>query len=51
MVVIGRGKGEVLHNAHESREQAEIAYADREIVLQLASKIAGENQELMRRLA
>lgn len=50
MVVIGRGKGEVLHNANE-REQSEIAYADRDVVLQLASKIAGENQELMRRLA
>lgn len=51
MVVIGRGKSEPLRDANESVQKDEIRYADRETVLVLASKIAGENTELMRRLA
>jgi len=51
MVVIGRGKGEPLYDANERVQTEEIRYADRETVLELASKIASENTELMRRLA
>lgn len=51
MVVIGRGKGEPLHDYNERVQKDEVRYADRETVLELASKIAGENTELMRRLA
>lgn len=53
MVVIGRGKGEVLHNAADAartREQ-ETRYADNDTVMRLASDIADRNSELMRRLA
>ena len=52
MVAIGRGEGEVLHTAdvdvvrdHETR------YADSDRVIELASRIARSNAELMRRLA
>lgn len=51
MVVIGRGKGEPLYDGHDYVQGRDVHYADRETVLELASKIAGENSELMRRLA
>lgn len=51
MVVIGRAKGEPLYNANEHVPDEAVRYADRDTVLELASKIAGENTELMRRLA
>lgn len=52
MVVIGRGKGEPLYDGKDRREQeARVQYADSQTVLRLASQIADENAELMRRLA
>ena len=52
MVVIGRGEGEILHNADVQRaSEQEVRYADNETVLKLASRIAESNAELMRRLA
>lgn len=54
MVVIGRGEGEFLHTSAfvgGDREAQAPRYADRETVLRLASEIANDNSELMRRLA
>lgn len=52
MVVIGRGEGEILHNADVQRAtEPKVQYADNDTVLQLASRIAESNAELMRRLA
>lgn len=52
MVVIGRGKGEPLYDGNDRRKnEATVEYADSQTVLRLASQIAGENEELMRRLA
>lgn len=52
MVVIGRGKGEPLYGGNNSREQEPtVHYADSQTVLRLASQIADDNAELMRRLA
>lgn len=51
MVVIGRAEGESLHDANERMQADKVRYADRATVLELASKIASENTELMRRLA
>ena len=53
MVVIGRGEGEVLHTAHERQQQPEsqTRYADRDVVMSIAHRIADNNAELMRRLA
>ena len=54
MVVIGRGKGEPLYTPSKDvadNDASDIKFADRETVLHLASEIAAENAELMRRLA
>ena len=55
MVVIGRGEGEILHNAGDVQRAEEQTqdkrYADKDTVMWLASSIARSNAELMRRLA
>ena len=53
MVVIGRGEGETRHDADtpQTQESSETRYADHDVVLQLAGRIAESNAELMRRLA
>lgn len=52
MVVIGRGEGEVLHTANEQQQTVErTRYADQDIVMLIAHRIADNNAELMRRLA
>lgn len=52
MVVIGRGKGEPLYDGDSRRErETDVHYADSQTVLRLASQIADDNAELMRRLA
>ncbi len=52
MVVIGRGKGEILHTQGSPVVEHDAPrYADGDTVLRLASEIADSNSELMRRLA